>query len=104
MFFSIAGMPPFSGFLAKIFILFELIESNQLIGSILIILISAISVFYYIRVIKVVFFESKEIHKNTEQFHTNFNIGFFNCDYLIIASLLFLLFFFFFKPTLLLLF
>ena len=104
IFFSIAGMPPFSGFLAKIFILFELIESNQLIGSILIIMISAISVFYYIRVIKVVFFESKDIHKNTEQFHTNFNTGFFNCDYLIIAISLFSLFFFFFKPTLLLLF
>lgn len=63
MFFSIAGMPPFSGFLAKIFILFELIESNQLIGSILIILISAISVFYYIRVVKVVFLNQKKFIK-----------------------------------------
>ena len=50
--FSIAGIPPLSGFLSKIFILFGLIDSNQLIGSICLIMISAISVFYYIRVIK----------------------------------------------------
>ena len=96
LFFSIAGIPPFSGFLAKIFILFGLIESNQLVGAIFLILISAISVFYYIRVVKIVFFESKELQDNTEQFQTTFNTGFFNCDYLIISCSLFLLIFLFF--------
>jgi len=103
LFFSIAGIPPFSGFLAKIFILVGLIESKQLIGSTFLILISAISVFYYIRVVKVVFFESKDLQDNTEQFQTTFNTGFFNFDYLIISCSLFLLVFLFFYPTLLML-
>lgn len=103
LFFSIAGIPPFSGFLAKIFILFGLIESNQLIGAVFLILISAISVFYYIRVVKVIFFESKDLQENTEQFQTTFNTGFFNYDYLIISCSLFLLVFLFFYPTLLML-
>ena len=103
IFFSIAGIPPFSGFLAKIFILFSLIESNQLIGAVFLIMISAISVFYYIRVVKVIFFESKNIKSNNYQFQTIFNTGLFNFDYFIIASCLFLLIFFFFYPTILLL-
>ena len=103
IFFSIAGIPPFSGFLAKIFILFSLIESNQLMGAVFLIMISAISVFYYIRVVKVIFFESKNIKSNNYQFQTIFNTGLFNFDYFIIASCLFLLIFFFFYPTILLL-
>jgi NADH-quinone oxidoreductase subunit N len=103
LFFSIAGIPPFSGFLAKIFILFGLIESSQLVGSIFLILISAISVFYYIRVVKIVFFESKGLQDSTEQFQTTFNTGLFNYDYLIISFSLFALIFLFFYPTLLML-
>ena len=104
LFFSIAGIPPFSGFLAKIFILFGLIEANQLIVSIFLIMISAISVFYYIRVVKVVFFESKDYHSTNDNIQTVFNTGLFHTDYLIVAGCLFLLIFFFFYPTTLLLF
>ena len=104
IFFSIAGIPPFSGFLAKIFILFGLIESNHLVVSLILIIISAISVFYYIRVVKVIFFESKNIQANQEDFQTVFNEGLFTYDYLIISICLFLLIFFFVYPTTLLLF
>lgn len=103
LFFSIAGIPPFSGFLAKIFILFSLIDSNFLISAVFLVVISAVSVFYYIRVIKVVFFESKNIKSNNYQFQTVFNTGLFNFDYLIIVTGLFLLIFFFFYPTTLIL-
>ena len=68
MFFSIAGIPPLSGFLAKIFILFGLIDTNQLIGAISLIMISAISVFYYIRVIKVVFLNQKKLNQEMINF------------------------------------
>ena len=104
LFFSIAGIPPFSGFLAKIFILFGLIEANQLVVAIFLIMISAISVFYYIRVVNVIFFESKEYQYTNDNIHTVFNTGLFHTDYLIIAGCLFLLIFFFFYPTTLLLF
>jgi len=59
IFFSIAGIPPLSGFLSKIFILFGLIEANQIMGAFVVVIISSISVFYYLRVIKILFFESK---------------------------------------------
>lgn len=103
LFFSIAGIPPFSGFLAKIFILLGLINSNHLISALFLIVISAISVFYYIRVVKVIFFESKNIKSNNYQFQTIFNTDLFSFDYLIISTCLFLLVFFFFYPTTLLL-
>ena len=103
MFFSVAGMPPLSGFLSKIFILFGLIDSNQLIGAICLIMISAISVFYYIRVVKVIFFESKEVRSRNDQFQTVFNLSLFDFDCLIISVCLFLLVYFFFYPSTLLL-
>ena len=103
IFFSIAGIPPLSGFLSKIFILFGLIESNQLLGSLILILISAVSVFYYLRVIKIIFFESKNNNSKNESVQIIFNSQYFNLDCLLIAIFLFLLIFLFFYPSYLLL-
>jgi len=103
IFFSVAGIPPLSGFLSKIFILFGLIESNQIIGSLVIILVSAVSVFYYLRVLKIIFFESKDNKLNNESTQIVFNSAFFDIECLILATGLFLLFFFFFFPSYLLL-
>ena len=103
IFFSVAGIPPLSGFLSKIFILFGLIDANELLGSLFLVIISAVSVFYYIRVIKVVFFESKDVKVNNNSFQTIFNSNFFDLDCVIISISLFLLIFCFFYPTFLLL-
>jgi len=103
MFFSIAGIPPLSGFLAKVFVLVGLIDSNEIIGSIFLIMISAISVFYYLRVIKVIYFESKNLKLNAYQFKTVYSTGLFSFDCMIIASLLFVLLILFFYPSPLLL-
>jgi len=103
IFFSVAGIPPLSGFLAKVFILFGLINANELLGSLFLILISAVSVFYYIRVIKVIFFESKDIKVNNNAFQTIFYGSFFDLECSVIAFCLFLLLFCFFYPTFLLL-
>ena len=103
MFFSVAGIPPFSGFLSKVFVLYGLIGSEEIIGSLFLIMISAISVFYYIRVVKVMFFESKDIQVKNDQFQTVFKDGFFELDCLIISICLFSLVYLFFYPTTLLL-
>jgi len=103
IFFSVAGIPPLSGFLSKIFILFGLINSDELLGSIFLILISAVSVFYYIRVVKVIFFESKDLKVNNNSFQTIFSSDLFDLDCIIIALFLFLLLLCFFYPTFLLL-
>jgi len=102
IFFSIAGIPPLSGFLSKIFILFSLVESNNILGSLLLVLISAVSVFYYLRIIKIVYFESKDLSFN-KQFQIVFHTPLFDLECLVICFCLFLLLFFFFYPSFLLL-
>lgn len=103
IFFSMAGVPPLSGFLSKIFILFGLVQSNEILGSLFLILIAAISVFYYLRFLKVVFFESKLMSSSTIQIQTIFVTPFFGLDCFILVSCLFLLILIFFYPTFLLL-
>ena len=71
--------------------------------AISLIMISAISVFYYIRVIKVVFFESKEAKARNDQFQTIFTVNLFDFDCLVISICLFCLVYFFFYPSTLLL-
>lgn len=103
IFFSVAGVPPLGGFLAKIFIIFSLLNFNQFITSIVIFLISAISVYYYVRIIKISFFESNTINSLNLQYQTTYENYSSGLDYLIIAFFLFLLIFFFFAPSFLLL-
>lgn len=54
---SLAGFPPLIGFFVKVKIFFSLIEETQYFVAVLAILCSVISTFYYIRFIKVLFFE-----------------------------------------------
>jgi NADH-quinone oxidoreductase subunit N len=56
--FSIAGIPPIVGFLAKIGIFLVVIRSSAYLISLISILCSVASTFYYIRVIKVLYFEN----------------------------------------------
>ncbi len=55
--FSLAGLPPFLGFIAKIFIFEALIKQHMIWQTCLALLLSVISVYYYINVIKVMYFE-----------------------------------------------
>jgi len=54
--FSIAGIPPLMGFFSKMFILNVLIFNEMFFITFIILLLSVISVFYYIRLIKILFF------------------------------------------------
>lgn len=101
IFFSVAGVPPLSGFLSKILVIFGLITSNFLVSSCIIIIISAISVFYYIRIIKIIFFEVKDLKMNNQQIQTIFLTNWSDLTYCIISTCLFLLVFFFFNPEIL---
>jgi len=103
IFFSIAGIPPLTGFLSKIFILLELINSAQVVYACVLIIISSISVFYYIRIIKIIFFEPKAIEKNYEKSQIIFYSFFLDTIYFNIVILLSFLILVFFFPTLLIL-
>ena len=54
---SIAGFPPMIGFLVKIGIFLVAVESSMYFVAFISILLSVISTFYYIRIIKILFFE-----------------------------------------------
>jgi NADH-quinone oxidoreductase subunit N len=96
IFFSLGGLPPLSGFFAKIFILFALIETKNLFVSFFLVLISAISVYYYIRMIKISFFESTTIHLSNLSNLTTYKENGYEYQSIIICFFLFLLIFFFF--------
>ena len=61
--FSVAGIPPMIGFLAKINIFLSVVGSSFYAVALLTILFSIISTFYYIRVIKVLYFENLTVGK-----------------------------------------
>lgn len=78
---AIAGIPPLSGFFSKFFILFSVIEAKYYFTAIIIVMLSSIACFYYIRLVKIMFFvkHSKNsiwITNSTRQ-NTEIFIGFF---------------------------
>ena len=56
---SLAGIPPLSGFLGKWWVIWGVINLNYIISSLIIILFSAVSVSYYLRITKILFFQPK---------------------------------------------
>ena len=94
--FSIAGFPPMIGFLVKISIFLTAIESNMFFVALICILCSVIGTFYYIRLVKILFFEKIIAGK------LYYPINYFNS--LLISLLFFLFLFLFINPTLLFLF
>ena len=55
--FSVAGFPPMVGFLVKINVFLTAIESSMYFIALISILCSVVATFYYIRIIKIVYFE-----------------------------------------------
>lgn len=59
-FFSLAGVPPLAGFFAKMEIFISGLSASLFFVSLVAILSSVISSFYYIRLVKTMYFEVKE--------------------------------------------
>ena len=55
--FSMAGIPPLSGFLGKLIVLNVAIDNNLIFLAIVGVLSSVIAAFYYLRIIKLMFFD-----------------------------------------------
>ena len=55
--FSLAGIPPLAGFFAKFYIFMSVIEAEMYLLAIIGLLTTVISAFYYIRIIKVIYFD-----------------------------------------------
>ena len=63
--FSISGLPPMGGFFVKFEIFYSLINSSQYFIAYLLFILTVFSFFYYLRLIKIIYFEeNKTIKKN----------------------------------------
>ncbi len=56
--FSLAGIPPLAGFFAKFYIFMSVVESQMYVLAVIGLVTTVISAFYYIRIIKVMYFDS----------------------------------------------
>jgi NADH-quinone oxidoreductase subunit N len=62
--FSSAGIPPFAGFFSKFYVLTAIVDRMSLITAVIAVLLSVVSAFYYLRIIKIMYFdEPKNIIK-----------------------------------------
>jgi NADH-quinone oxidoreductase subunit N len=59
--FSMAGIPPLAGFFAKFYIFLAAVQSGMWTLAVIGVLTSVIGCFYYLRVIKVMFFDAAEL-------------------------------------------
>ena len=55
--FSISGLPPLAGFFGKLYILIAAVESKMYFLAVIAVLTSIISAFYYLKIIKIIFFD-----------------------------------------------
>ena len=58
--FSLAGIPPFAGFFAKFYIFMSVIENGMFTLAIIGLLSTVISAFYYLRIIKIIYFDENQ--------------------------------------------
>jgi len=93
---SVAGLPPMIGFLVKIGIFLAIIESSMYFVAIVSILCSVISTFYYIRILKIIYFEGSTSGKLYYPIKSYISF--------IVSSLFYFLIFLFINPTLIYLF
>ena len=94
--FSVAGFPPMIGFLVKISVFLTAIESSMFFVVLISILCSVVGTFYYIRLIKILYFEKVLVGKLYYPIQVQSSV--------LISLLFFLFLFLFINPTLLYLF
>ncbi len=58
--FSTAGIPPLAGFFSKFFILTAILSQGHLAAAILAVLFSVVSAYYYLRIVKIMYFDEPQ--------------------------------------------
>jgi len=84
--FSLAGIPPLAGFFAKFYIFTAVLEESMYFLAIVGLLSTVIAAFYYLRLIKIIYFDIEK-----EKYETNHNIG---LKISLLISSIFILFYF----------
>lgn len=76
-FFSLIGLPPFIGFSAKAFVIWAALGSGMVYPCVLALIVSVVSSFYYLRLIKISFEELGELERINKwyyQFKTDLSV------------------------------
>jgi NADH-quinone oxidoreductase subunit N len=60
--FSMAGVPPTAGFYAKLAVLSAVVNSGHIALAVFAVLISLVGAFYYLRIVKLMYFDAPESH------------------------------------------
>ena len=68
--FSLAGIPPLAGFFAKFYVFMAVIEQSMFFLAIVGLLATVVAAFYYLRIIKVIYFDNE-----IEKYDTDHSIG-----------------------------
>jgi len=69
---SLTGLPPTAGFIGKLYIFFALVDAKMIVVAIIALLNTVVSLYYYIRVLKVMFLERTDKHVDIEISPINF--------------------------------
>ena len=64
--FSLAGIPPLAGFFAKFYIFMAVIQKEMYFLAIVGLLATVIAAFYYLRVIKIIYFDKEKDKYDTD--------------------------------------
>jgi NADH-quinone oxidoreductase subunit N len=62
--FSMAGIPPLAGFFAKFYILVSVVNKGFYALAIIAVLCSVVSAFYYLRVVKIIYFDPEHVEQS----------------------------------------
>tara|TARA_Y100000996_G_scaffold410531_1_gene393077 strand:+ start:256 stop:1668 length:1413 start_codon:yes stop_codon:yes gene_type:complete len=68
--FSLAGIPPLAGFFAKFYVFMAVIQKEMYFLAIVGLLATVIAAFYYLRIIKIIYFDPEQ-----EKFDTSISLG-----------------------------
>ena len=90
--FSLAGIPPLAGFFAKFYVFMAVIKSEMYFLAITGLLSTVIAAFYYLRIIKIIYFDPEK-----EKFDTHHNLA---LKVSLFITTIFILFYFIFPSTL----
>ena len=64
--FSLAGIPPLAGFFAKLYIFKSVLEQSMYFLAIVGLLSTVIAAFYYLRIIKIIYFDKEKDKYDTD--------------------------------------
>jgi len=73
--FSMAGIPPFIGFWAKIIVIEEVIKAGFTWIAVIAVIMAVISAFYYLKVVKAMYFDQAEDNSHIETTSSSSNIA-----------------------------